>query len=99
MKEHMQNKLKSGNGKKVNNPQTVVAIVLSDARESGAKIPGKKILRPTLICLISPCSISTMRHQPSPSRLQMQHRVSRYRREQDSTHINQKTEEARPYHS
>ena len=42
MKEHKQGKLKSGSGKKVKSRKQAVAIALSEARESGAKIPKKK---------------------------------------------------------
>ncbi len=42
MKEHKQGKLKSGSGKKVTSRKQAVAIALSEARKSGAKIPRKK---------------------------------------------------------
>lgn len=42
MKEHKQGKLKSGSGKKVKSRKQAVAIALSEARKSGAKIPKKK---------------------------------------------------------
>jgi hypothetical protein len=42
MKEHKQGKLKSGSGKKVKSREQAVAIALSEARRSGAKIPKKK---------------------------------------------------------
>jgi hypothetical protein len=42
MKEHKEGKLKSGSGKKVTSRKQAVAIALSEARESGAKIPKKK---------------------------------------------------------
>ncbi len=42
MKEHKQGKLKSGSGKKVKSRKQAVAIALSEARRSGAKIPKKK---------------------------------------------------------
>jgi len=42
MKEHKQGKLKSGSGKKVKSRKQAVAIALSEARQSGAKIPKKK---------------------------------------------------------
>ena len=42
MKEHKQGKLKSGSGKKVKTRKQAIAIALSEARESGAKIPKKK---------------------------------------------------------
>jgi hypothetical protein len=42
MKEHKQGKLKSGSGQKVKNREQAVAIALSEARKSGAKIPKKK---------------------------------------------------------
>ena len=45
MKEHKQGKLKSGSGKKVKNRKQAVAIALSEARRSGAKIPKKKSSR------------------------------------------------------
>jgi Family of unknown function (DUF6496) len=42
MKEHKQGKLKSGSGKKVKSRKQAVAIALSEARKSGAKIPKRK---------------------------------------------------------
>jgi hypothetical protein len=42
MKEHKEGKLKSGSGKKVTSKKQAVAIALSEARKSGAKIPAKK---------------------------------------------------------
>ena len=42
MKERKEGKLKSGSGKKVTSRKQAVAIALSEARESGAKIPKKK---------------------------------------------------------
>ena len=42
MKEHKRGKLKSGSGKKVKSRKQAVAIALSEARRSGAKIPKKK---------------------------------------------------------
>ncbi len=42
MKEHKEGKLKSGTGKKVKSRKQAVAIALSEARKSGAKIPKKK---------------------------------------------------------
>ena len=42
MKEHTQDPLKSGSGKKVKSRKQAVAIALSEARESGARIPRKK---------------------------------------------------------
>ncbi len=42
MKEQKQGKLKSGSGKKVTSRKQAVAIALSEARKSGAKIPKKK---------------------------------------------------------
>ena len=39
MKEHKEGKLKSGSGKKVTSRKQAVAIALSEARKSGAKIP------------------------------------------------------------
>jgi hypothetical protein len=42
MKEHKQGNLKSGSGKKVKSRKQAVAIALSEARKSGAKIPKKK---------------------------------------------------------
>ena len=41
MKEHKEGKLKSGSGKKVKSRKQAVAIALSEARRSGAKIPKK----------------------------------------------------------
>jgi hypothetical protein len=42
MKEHKQGTLKSCSGKKVKSRKQAVAIALSEARKSGAKIPKKK---------------------------------------------------------
>jgi len=42
MKEHKQGKLRSSSGKKVKSRKQAVAIALSEARRSGAKIPKKK---------------------------------------------------------
>ncbi len=42
MKEKKEGKLKSGSGKKVTSRKQAVAIALSEARKSGAKIPKKK---------------------------------------------------------
>jgi hypothetical protein len=42
MKEHKEGKLKSSSGKKVKSRKQAVAIALSEARRSGAKIPKKK---------------------------------------------------------
>lgn len=42
MKEYQEGKLKSGSGKKVTSRKQAVAIGLSEARKSGAKIPRKK---------------------------------------------------------
>jgi len=43
MKEMKQGKLRSGrSGKKVTNPKQAIAIGLSEARESGAKVPYKR---------------------------------------------------------
>ena len=42
MKEHKEGTLKSGSGKKVTSRKQAVAIALSEARKSGAKIPKKK---------------------------------------------------------
>ena len=42
MKEHKSGTLKSGSGKKVKSRKQAVAIALSEARKSGAKIPRKK---------------------------------------------------------
>ena len=42
MKEHKEGTLKSGSGKKVRSRKQAVAIALSEARKSGAKIPKKK---------------------------------------------------------
>jgi len=41
MHEMKEGTLKSSNGKKVTNPKQAVAIGLSEARESGAKVPKK----------------------------------------------------------
>jgi hypothetical protein len=49
MHEFKEGKLKSSSGEKVTNPKQAVAIGLSEARESGAKVPpapaGKKARR------------------------------------------------------
>lgn len=45
MKEHKEGKLKSGSGKKVKSRKQAVAIALSEARRSGAKVPKKKSSR------------------------------------------------------
>jgi Family of unknown function (DUF6496) len=42
MREMKEGKLKTGTGKKVTNPKQAIAIGLSEARESGAKVPAKK---------------------------------------------------------
>jgi hypothetical protein len=42
MKEHKQGKLKSSSGKKVKSRKQAVAIALSEARRSGARIPRKR---------------------------------------------------------
>lgn len=42
MKEHRLGKLKSGSGKKVKSRKQAVAIALSEARKSGARIPKQK---------------------------------------------------------
>jgi hypothetical protein len=42
MKEHKEGKLRSGSGKKVKSRKQAVAIALSEARKSGARIPKKK---------------------------------------------------------
>jgi hypothetical protein len=43
MEEMKEGKLKSGkSGKKVTNPKQAIAIGLSEARKSGAKVPKKK---------------------------------------------------------
>jgi len=42
MKEQKEGTLKSGSGKKVKSRKQAVAIALSEARKSGAKIPKKK---------------------------------------------------------
>lgn len=42
MKALKQGKLKSGSGQKVTNPKQAIAIGLSEARKSGAKVPKKK---------------------------------------------------------
>jgi hypothetical protein len=42
MKERKEGTLKSGSGKKVKSRKQAVAIALSEARKSGAKIPKKK---------------------------------------------------------
>ncbi|MGD0296058.1 MAG: DUF6496 domain-containing protein [Bryobacteraceae bacterium] len=45
MKEKKEGTLKSGSGKKVISRKQAVAIALSEARKSGAKIPKKKSAR------------------------------------------------------
>lgn len=42
MKAFKKGKLKSGSGRKVTNPKQAIAIGLSEARKSGAKVPAKK---------------------------------------------------------
>jgi hypothetical protein len=42
MHEHKEGTLKSGSGKKVTSRKQAVAIALSEARKSGAKIPRNK---------------------------------------------------------
>jgi hypothetical protein len=42
MKEKKEGTLRSGSGKKVTSRKQAVAIALSEARKSGAKIPKKK---------------------------------------------------------
>jgi hypothetical protein len=42
MEEYKEGKLKSGSGKKVKSRKQAVAIALSEARKSGAKVPKKK---------------------------------------------------------
>lgn len=42
MREHKHGTLRSGSGHKVKNRKQAVAIALSEARKSGAKIPKKK---------------------------------------------------------
>jgi len=42
MHEHKEGTLKSGSGKKVTSRKQALAIALSEARKSGAKIPKKK---------------------------------------------------------
>jgi hypothetical protein len=42
MKEYKEGKLKSGSGKKVKSRKQAVAVALSEARKTGAKIPKKK---------------------------------------------------------
>ena len=42
MKAFKEGKLKSGSGRKVTNPKQAIAIGLSEARKSGAKVPKKK---------------------------------------------------------
>jgi hypothetical protein len=41
MREHKKGTLRSGSGKKVKSRKQAVAIALSEARKSGAKIPKK----------------------------------------------------------
>lgn len=42
MDEYKKGKLKSGSGRKVKNRQQAVAIGISEAREEGLKVPGRK---------------------------------------------------------
>jgi len=42
LKEHKEGKLKSGSGQKVKSRKQAIAIALSEARKSGARIPRKK---------------------------------------------------------
>ena len=42
MHERKQGTLKSGSGKKVTSKKQAIAIGLSEAREAGGKVPGKK---------------------------------------------------------
>lgn len=42
MKEHKKGTLRSGSGKKVKSRKQAVAIAMSEARRSGAKVPPKK---------------------------------------------------------
>jgi hypothetical protein len=42
MKEHKEGTLRSGSGRKVKSRKQAVAIALSEARKSGARIPKKK---------------------------------------------------------
>jgi hypothetical protein len=42
MHEYKEGQLKSGSGKKVTNRKQAVAVALSEARRSGARIPKKK---------------------------------------------------------
>ena len=42
MEAFKQGKLKSGSGRKVTNPKQAIAIGLSEARKSGAKVPNKQ---------------------------------------------------------
>ena len=42
MHEYKEGKLKSGSGKKVRSRKQAIAIGLSEARKSGAKVPAKK---------------------------------------------------------
>ncbi len=42
MKEYKEGQLKSGSGKKVKSRKQAIAVALSEARQSGAKIPRKK---------------------------------------------------------
>ncbi len=48
MHELKQGKLKSGSGKKVTNPKQAIAIVLSEARKEGAKVPKKATSKKTV---------------------------------------------------
>lgn len=47
MREMKAGKLKSGSGKKVTNPKQAIAIGLSEARETGAKVPKKAAAKKT----------------------------------------------------
>ena len=47
MKEKKEGTLKSGSGKKVTSRKQAVAIALSEARKSGARIPKKKAAKKT----------------------------------------------------
>jgi hypothetical protein len=42
MKEYKEGQLKSGSGRKVTSSKQAVAIALSEARKSGARVPKKK---------------------------------------------------------
>lgn len=45
MHEMKEGKLKTSSGKKVTNPKQAIAIGLSEARESGAKVPTKAVAK------------------------------------------------------